>query len=195
MKIKSSDYAVSAVKAEQYPTDGLPEIALAGRSNVGKSSLINRLLNRKNLARTSSSPGKTQTLNFYLVNDDFYLVDVPGYGFAKVSKKQRAEFGVMIQDYLETRADLEGLMILIDARHEPTKDDQAMYEYAQYLNLPILVVLTKVDKLKKNAANRAKQQLGKSLDLSKDNVTVQTFSAVTGTGRTEVLNWIEAQLS
>lgn len=195
MKIKSSDYAVSAVKAEQYPQDGLPEIALAGRSNVGKSSLINRLLNRKNLARTSSSPGKTQTLNFYLVNEEFYLVDVPGYGFAKVSKKQRAEFGVMIQDYLETRANLEGLMILVDARHEPTKDDQAMYEYAQYLNLPILVVLTKVDKLKKNAASRAQQQLGKTFDLAKDNVTVQTFSAVTGAGRAEVLDWIETHLS
>jgi GTP-binding protein len=101
----------------------------------------------------------------------------------------------MIQDYLETRADLLGLMILIDSRHEPTKDDQAMYEYAQYLNLPLLIVLTKVDKLKKNAANRAKQQLGRTLDLSADNVTVQTFSAVTGEGRTEVLDWIETHLA
>lgn len=194
MKIKSSRYAVSAVKAAQYPHDNLPEIALAGRSNVGKSSLINCLLHRKNLARTSSSPGKTQTLNFYLVNQKFYLVDVPGYGFAKVSKQQRAQFGVMIQDYLETRADLLGLIILLDARHQPTKDDQAMYEYAQYLHLPILIVLTKVDKLKKRAAQGLKQALGKVLDLSPAYVSVQTFSAVTGLHRPEILAWIEEHL-
>lgn len=108
MIIKSSDYAISAVTVKQYPEDNLPEIALAGRSNVGKSSLINSLLKRKNLARTSSQPGKTQTLNFYIVNEDFYLVDVPGYGYAKVSRTQRQKFGEMIQDYLETRANLRG---------------------------------------------------------------------------------------
>ena len=138
MIIKNSDYAVSAVREDQYPKEKLPEIALAGRSNVGKSSLINTLLKRKNLARTSSQPGKTQTLNFYIVNEEFYLVDVPGYGYAKVSQKQREAFGEMIQDYLETRPNLKGLIILVDARHEPTKDDIAMYDYAQYLNLPIL---------------------------------------------------------
>ena len=106
MIIKNSDYAVSAVREDQYPKDNLPEIALAGRSNVGKSSLINTLLKRKNLARTSSQPGKTQTLNFYIVNEEFYLVDVPGYGYAKVSQKQREAFGEMIQDYLETRPNL-----------------------------------------------------------------------------------------
>ena len=193
--IKSSEYAVSAVKEEQYPKDNLPEIALAGRSNVGKSSLINTLLKRKNLARTSSQPGKTQTLNFYLVNDDFYLVDVPGYGYAKVSQKRRQEFGEMIQDYLETRPNLKGLIILIDSRHEPTKDDISMYEYAQYLNIPILVVCTKMDKIKKNQTNKVMTGLRKKLDLNYDHVTVLTFSSVTKFHVTELGNWIEDKIS
>lgn len=195
MIIKSSEYAVSAVKEEQYPKDNLPEIALAGRSNVGKSSLINTLLKRKNLARTSSQPGKTQTLNFYLVNDDFYLVDVPGYGYAKVSQKRRQEFGEMIQDYLETRPNLKGLIILIDSRHEPTKDDISMYEYAQYLNIPILVVCTKMDKIKKNQTNKVMAGLRKKLDLNYDHVTVLTFSSVTKFHVTELGNWIEDKIS
>ena len=195
MIIKSSEYAVSAVKEEQYPKDNLPEIALAGRSNVGKSSLINTLLKRKNLARTSSQPGKTQTLNFYLVNDDFYLVDVPGYGYAKVSQKRRQEFGEMIQDYLETRPNLKGLIILIDSRHEPTKDDISMYEYAQYLDIPILVVCTKMDKIKKNQTNKVMTGLRKKLDLNYDHVTVLTFSSVTKFHVTELGNWIEDKIS
>ncbi len=195
MIIRSSEYAVSAVKEEQYPKDNLPEIALAGRSNVGKSSLINTLLKRKNLARTSSQPGKTQTLNFYLVNDDFYLVDVPGYGYAKVSQKRRQEFGEMIQDYLETRPNLKGLIILIDSRHEPTKDDISMYEYAQYLNIPILVVCTKMDKIKKSQANKVMAVLRKKLDLNYDHVTVLTFSSVTKFHVTELGNWIEDKIS
>lgn len=194
MKIKKSEYAVSAVKEAQYPKDDLPEIALAGRSNVGKSSLINTLLRRKNLARTSSQPGKTQTLNFYRVNDSFYLVDVPGYGYAKVSQKKRQEFGEMIQDYLETRANLKGLIILIDSRHEPTKDDVAMYNYAQYLNLPILVVCTKIDKIKKSQMNKVEANLKKTLDLSYKNVSVLTFSSVTKLHVTELGNWIETNL-
>lgn len=195
MIIRSSEYAVSAVKEKQYPKDNLPEIALAGRSNVGKSSLINTLLKRKNLARTSSQPGKTQTLNFYLVNDDFYLVDVPGYGYAKVSQKRRQEFGEMIQDYLETRPNLKGLIILIDSRHEPTKDDISMYEYAQYLNIPILVVCTKMDKIKKSQANKVMAGLRKKLDLNYDHVTVLTFSSVTKFHVTELGNWIEDKIS
>lgn len=195
MKITSSEYAVSAVKESQYPAEGLTEIALAGRSNVGKSSLINAFLQRKNLARTSSQPGKTQTLNFYLVNDDFYLVDVPGYGYAKVSKQQRAEFGEMIQDYLETRADLRGLILLVDGRHEPTKDDIAMYEYAQYLDLPILVVATKMDKLKKSQYNKTLSNLQAKLDLKKDHVTTLLFSAESKLGMEQLHAWIEARLA
>lgn len=195
MIIKSSSYAVSAVKESQYPKDNLPEIALAGRSNAGKSSLINTLLKRKNLARTSSQPGKTQTLNFYLVNDEFYLVDVPGYGYAKVSQKRRQEFGEMIQDYLETRPNLKGLVILIDSRHEPTKDDIAMYEYAQYLNIPILVVCTKMDKIKKSQTNKVMAGLKKNLDLNYDHVTVLTFSSVTKLHVAELGDWIEDKIN
>ena len=197
MIISQSEFAVSAVKASQYPKDGLDEIALAGRSNVGKSSLINTLLQRKNLARTSSSPGKTQTLNFYRVGSDqadFYLVDVPGYGYAKVSKKQREEFGEMIQDYLETRAYLKGLILLIDGRHEPTADDIAMYDYAQYLNLPILIVATKMDKIKKNAFNKTEAAFRKHLNLNKDNVTFLPFSSVTKLNVDQVKDWIQARL-
>lgn len=195
MIIKSSSYAVSAVKESQYPQDNLPEIALAGRSNVGKSSLINTFLKRKNLARTSSQPGKTQTLNFYLVNEEFYLVDVPGYGYAKVSQKKRQEFGQMIQDYLETRPNLKGLIILVDGRHEPTKDDIAMYNYAQYLNIPILVVCTKMDKIKKSQVNKTLAQLKKKLDLNYDHVTVLTFSSVTKLHVAELNNWIEDRVN
>lgn len=197
MIIKQSEFSVSAVKASQYPEGGLDEIALAGRSNVGKSSFINTLLQRKNLARTSSSPGKTQTLNFYRVDSgqaDFYLVDVPGYGYAKVSKKQREEFGEMIQDYLETRAYLKGLILLIDGRHEPTADDIAMYDYAQYLNLPILLVATKMDKIKKNAFNKTEAAFRKHLNLNKDNVTFLPFSSVTKLNVDQVKDWIQARL-
>lgn len=194
MIIKSSDYAISAVKEEQYPKDNLPEIALAGRSNVGKSSLINSLLGRKNLARTSSQPGKTQTLNFYVVNQGFYLVDVPGYGYAKVSQVQRQKFGEMIQDYLETRENLQGLILLTDSRHEPTKDDVAMYNYALYLNLPILVICTKIDKVKKSQENKVIANLNKKLDLAYDNVSVLTYSAVKKTHVKEVWDWIEQNL-
>ncbi len=194
MIIKNSDYAVSAVREDQYPKDNLPEIALAGRSNVGKSSLINTLLRRKNLARTSSQPGKTQTLNFYIVNEEFYLVDVPGYGYAKVSQKQREAFGEMIQDYLETRPNLKGLIILVDARHEPTKDDIAMYDYAQYLNLPILVVCTKMDKIKKSQINKVLSNLKKHLDLNYENVSVLTFSSVSKLHVKELGDWIEKHL-
>ena len=194
MIIKESSYAISAVREDQYPADNLPEIALSGRSNVGKSSLINTLLNRKNLARTSAQPGKTQTLNFYLVNHDFYLVDVPGYGYAKVSQKKREQFGTMIQDYLETRANLQGLIILVDARHEPTKNDVAMYNYALYLNIPILVVCTKIDKVKKSQQNQVLAILKQKLDLNHDNVDVVTFSSVQKLHVQEVWQWIEQNL-
>ena len=194
MIIKDSSYAISAVREDQYPTDNLPEVALSGRSNVGKSSLINTLLNRKNLARTSAQPGKTQTLNFYLVNHAFYLVDVPGYGYAKVSQKKREQFGIMIQDYLETRANLQGLIILVDGRHEPTKNDVAMYNYALYLNIPILVVCTKIDKVKKSQQNQVLTMLKRKFGLNHDNVDVLTFSSVQKLHVQEVWQWIEQNL-
>lgn len=192
MKVTSSEFIISAVSDKQYPQDDLPEFALAGRSNVGKSSLINTIVNRRNLARTSQQPGKTQTLNFYKVNNDLYLVDVPGYGYARVSKKQREKFGEMIQDYLETRADLRGLVLLVDARHDPTEDDINMYNYAQYLDIPILVVATKMDKLKKMEASQIEQKIGRSLDLNHDNVTFLPFSSVKRLNVDKFWDWINA---
>ncbi|QNQ82423.1 YihA family ribosome biogenesis GTP-binding protein [Lactobacillus sp. PV037] len=191
MKVTDSEFFISAVGEKQYPKDDLPEFALAGRSNVGKSSLINAIVNRRKLARTSQQPGKTQTLNFYKVNNELYLVDVPGYGYAKVSKKQREKFGEMIQDYLETRADLKGLVLLVDARHDPTKDDISMFEYAQYLDIPILVVATKMDKLKKMEASQIKQKIGKSLDLDQEHVSFLPFSSVKKLNIDKFWDWIE----
>lgn len=191
MKVNNSKFVISAVSDKQYPQDDLPEIALSGRSNVGKSSLINAVLNRRNLARTSQQPGKTQTLNFYLVNTDLYFVDVPGYGYAKVSKGQRQKFGEMIQDYLETRADLKGLVLLVDARHDPTVDDINMFNYALCLNIPILVVATKIDKLKKSAIGQLESKIGLSLDLTQSQVTFLPFSSETKINIDKFWKWIE----
>ncbi len=194
MKINSAEMVMSAVKAHQYPEDDKPEFALAGRSNVGKSSLINAILNRRKLARTSSSPGKTQTLNFYHINDAFYFVDVPGYGYAKVSKKQREEFGVMIEGYLTTRKQLRGMVLLVDSRHLPTEDDKIMFEYAQYIGKPILVVATKIDKIKPSQHNKVLKNMKSELDLSDPNVTFLTFSAETKFHVEEFWQWIEANM-
>lgn len=191
MKVNNSKFVISAVSDKQYPQDDLPEIALSGRSNVGKSSLINAVLNRRNLARTSQQPGKTQTLNFYLVNTDLYFVDVPGYGYAKVSKEQRQKFGEMIQDYLETRADLKGLVLLVDARHDLTVDDINMFNYALCLNIPILVVATKIDKLKKSAIGQLESKIGLSLDLTQSQVTFLPFSSETKINIDKFWKWIE----
>src|SRR5690625_263517 len=150
MKINSAKLQISAVSKKQYPNDKLPEIALAGRSNVGKSSFINRMIQRKNLVRTSSKPGKTQTLNFYKINDLFYFVDVPGYGYAKVSKKEREKWGLMMEEYFETRTQLSIVVLITDIRHQPTNNDLQMYHYLKYYDLPVLVIATKLDKIKKN---------------------------------------------
>src|SRR5690625_4961517 len=148
MKITQAEIVISAVSQKQYPKDSLPEIALAGRSNVGKSSLINRMINRRDLARTSSKPGKTQTLNFYKLNDAFYFVDVPGYGYAKVSKRDQKFWGPMMEEYFETRDQLQVVILITDLRHRPTKDDIQMYEYLKYLQLPVIIVATKHDKVR-----------------------------------------------
>src|SRR5690625_3684683 len=147
MKVNKAEIEISAVSQAQYPTSNLPEIALAGRSNVGKSSFINKMINRKSLVRTSAKPGKTQTLNFYSINDAFYFVDVPGYGYAKVSKKEREKWGQMMEEYFETRDVLKLVVLIVDSRHDPTKDDLQMAEYLDYLELPLLVIATKLDKV------------------------------------------------
>lgn len=184
---------LSAVSSKQYPDEGYPEIALLGRSNVGKSSLINTLINRKSFARTSSTPGKTQTLNFYNIEDQLYLVDVPGYGFAKVSKKQREEFGVMIEEYLTTRKPLKGVVILVDGRHAPSDDDISMYQFVSYYHIPTLIVATKMDKVKGNQWNKTTSLVKKTMELNQTD-SLQLFSSATKKGKDEVWAWIEDKI-
>ena len=191
MNIEEVTLESTAVRISQYPTDKKCEFLLVGRSNVGKSSFINTLIERKNFAHTSSKPGKTQTLNFYLVNKDFYLVDVPGYGYASVSKDKQKKFGLMIEDYIKNRENLKRVFLLIDYRHKPTEDDVLMYNYLKYYNLNITIVATKYDKVTKN--NRIKQDklIKDTLKLSDEEVFVP-FSTVTKKGREDILKIIES---
>ncbi len=194
MQIDNVKEPIIAIRISQYPTDNLDEFLLLGRSNVGKSSFINTLIERKNFARTSSKPGKTQTLNFYLVNDKFYLVDVPGYGFASVSKDTQKKFGLMIEDYLKTRENLRNVFLLVDYRHKPTEDDILMYNFLKYYNLNITIVATKYDKITKN--NRAKQDklIRNAFDLKEDETFIP-WSTITKKGRNEVLAIINNNLT
>lgn len=193
MEIKTVDLKNIAVRQSQYPEDKLCEFLLVGRSNVGKSSFINTLISRKNYARTSSKPGKTQTLNFYLVNDLFYLIDVPGYGYAKVDKGTSKKMGLMIEEYLKNRDDLKHVFLLIDYRHKPTEDDILMYNYLKYYNLEITIVATKYDKVTKN--NRIKQDklIRDTLKLE-ENESFIPFSTITKKGKEEVFEIIEKYL-
>lgn len=189
MKIKHAEFLISAVGSAQLPTDALPEIALAGRSNVGKSSLINTMIERKNLARTSSVPGKTQQMNYYRINNQLYFVDLPGYGFAKVSKSQREKWGRMIENYLLSREHLKLVLHIIDARHPPTADDQSMYEWLQHFGLPVIIVATKMDKLRKTHVTRHLKIIRQTLQLENE-IPLIAFSSETGLGREELWNHI-----
>ena len=193
MQIEKVEEPIIAVRRSQYPEDNKSEFLLVGRSNVGKSSFINTIIERKNFARTSSKPGKTQTLNFYLINNLFYLVDVPGYGYASVSKDTQKKFGLMIEEYLKNRSNLKHVFLLIDYRHKPTEDDVLMFEFLKYYNLDITVVATKYDKISKN--NRVKQDklIKDTLKLCEDDNFI-TFSTVTKKGRSEVLEIIESKI-
>lgn len=191
MQVHNVNLTISAVRPEQYPDAKLPEVALAGRSNVGKSSLINTLINRRNYARTSSQPGKTQTLNFYNIEDLLYFVDVPGYGYAKVSQKEREKWARMIETYFSTRQELKGAISLVDARHEPSELDYQMIEFLHYYNIPVLVVGTKIDKIPKSKRNKSESQIRKKLQLTKNDRLI-LFSAVDKIGKDEVWNWIES---
>ncbi|MDF2927609.1 MAG: engB [Paenibacillaceae bacterium] len=185
MKVVNAEFIISAVSPAQYPEDALPEIALAGRSNVGKSSLINRMINRKNLARTSSQPGKTQTLNYYRINDLLYFVDLPGYGYAKVSKSKREEWGKFIEGYLTHREELKLLIQLIDMRHPPSDQDIAMYEWAKHIGLTVCVVVTKADKIGRSKWQKHAKIIKEELGFDKqDNFVI--FSSETGMGREEL---------
>ena len=193
MQIEKVNEPIIATRISQYPEDKKCEFLLLGRSNVGKSSFINTLIERKNFARTSSKPGKTQTLNFYLVNDNFYLVDVPGYGFASVSKETQKKFGVMIEDYLKTRENLCHVFLLVDYRHKPTEDDVLMYEFLKYYNLKITVVTTKYDKVSKNSRVKQDKLIKNTLKLD-ENEEFLPWSTITKKGRTEVLDIINSYL-
>ncbi len=192
MQIENVSEPIIAVRRSQYPDDNKPEFLLVGRSNVGKSSFINTLIERKNFARTSSKPGKTQTLNFYKVNDAFYLVDVPGYGYASVSKDTQKKFGLMIEEYLKERPNLKHVFMLIDYRHKPTEDDVLMYDFLKYYNLDITIVATKYDKISKN--NRIKQDKLIKDTLKFDDNEFITFSTVTKKGKAEVSNLIAGKI-
>ena len=190
MKINKVDLVISAVRRSQYPTDNKPEFLLVGRSNVGKSSFINTLINRKNYARTSSSPGKTQTINFYLVNDAFYLVDAPGYGFAKLGKAKKKKFGLMMEDYLTNRENLKQVFMLVDFRHKPSSDDIMMYNFLKYYKIPVTIVATKSDKVGITKHQAQRNLLMNDLDLVVGDDFI-VFSNVTKAGKSEVHEKIE----
>lgn len=195
MIIKNAEFVISAVGPKQYPTDNLPEIALAGRSNVGKSSMINKFINRKNLARTSSKPGKTQTLNYYKINNDqFYFVDLPGYGFAQVSQSEKEKWAKFIDAYLTKRETLCGVIQLVDLRHPPSKDDINMYEWLMHMHKDVLIVATKCDKISKGQWLKHIKQVREGLKADKAQQII-AFSAETGQGVDEVHQWVEAHVA
>ena len=193
MKITSVDLKISAVRRSQYPTDGDSEYLLVGKSNVGKSSFINTLVGRKNIAYTSGKPGKTQTLNFYIVNNDFYLVDVPGYGYAAVNKKTQEKFGKMIEEYLEKRDELIRVFMLIDFRHKPTEDDVLMYNFLKYHEIKVVLVATKVDKIGSTLREKHKKQILETIDLAIGDELI-LFSSKTKLGKKEVHNLLEKEV-
>ncbi|TJY41462.1 YihA family ribosome biogenesis GTP-binding protein [Cohnella pontilimi] len=190
MKIKSSEFVISAAGESQFPVDGLPEVALAGRSNVGKSSLINKMLLRRNLARTSAQPGKTQTLNYYLINGELYFVDFPGYGYAKVSKSQREAWGKLAERYLRDRKPLKLVLQLVDLRHPPSADDRNMYAWLSHYGIPMCVVATKADKISRNQIPKHAKIVRQTLGMP-GHVPLIVFSSETGQGREELWSLIE----
>jgi len=193
MKVNQAEIVISAVSEAQYPGDSLPEIVLLGRSNVGKSSFINTLIERKKLARTSSQPGKTQTMNFYKINEAFYFVDMPGYGYARVSKKEREKWGKMIEYYLRNRENVVSVFQLMDARHEPTEDDLLMYNWLTYYGIDPYIIATKADKISKTRQSKAFTNILKTFGLrSKEELIL--FSAATKLGKQAVWDLIEPRI-
>ena len=188
MKVTTAEFITSAVKRSGYPEELLPEVAFAGKSNVGKSSLINTLVNRKNLVRTSSSPGRTQMLNFFRINNQVNFVDFPGYGFAKVPLKVRAQWKPMVESYLKHRTTLQLVIILLDIRRVPSSDDASLIRWLESFNIPFLIVLTKTDKLSQNKCSAQQKIIQDFLLLKREEVIC--FSAVTKKGRQEILKRI-----
>ena len=182
MKINSVMLETIANRESQYPTDNKKEFLLAGRSNVGKSSFINTCINRKNMAHTSATPGKTQTLNFYLINDEFYFVDVPGYGYAATSKEVQKKFGMMIEEYLKNRDNLQRVFLLVDSRHKVMEDDLLMFNFIKYHNLDVTIVATKCDKLKQSDRAKLDSKFNEAFELA-NNDNIVYFSSVTKEGK------------
>lgn len=189
MDIKKSEFIISAVNKSQYPKDGRPEIAFVGRSNVGKSSLINTITNRRKLAKTSSTPGKTRLINYFLINDSVYFVDLPGYGYAKVSKKEQMSWGKMIEGYLTESGNLKKVILLVDCRHKPTKDDVMMYSWIKHFDVQVVIVGTKSDKLSKNQLLKSDKIIRETLELQSDDEIVY-FSSLNKSGKDKLINTI-----
>lgn len=187
MRIKQSEFIISAVRKPQYPTDERVEIAFVGRSNVGKSSIINALTNRKKLAKVSQTPGKTKLINFFLINNDFYLVDLPGYGYAKVSKAEKESWGKTIEDYLAGREELKRVVLLVDSRHKPTADDIMMHEWIIHYGYDVIVVATKSDKLSNNQLRKSEKVIRETLKLQKED-KLYFFSSLNKKGKDELIN-------
>ena len=191
MNIQAAEFITGAADWSGLPEDGRPEVAFIGRSNVGKSSLINALLFRKNLARTSKTPGKTQQFNYYLINNRFYLVDLPGFGYAKVSKKERERWARFIEDYLNDRSTLRGVVHLVDSRHAPTRKDEDVFAFMKGFDVPYTVALTKVDKLSNNQRTKSVARAKKALKQMGLEAPVVPTSSEDGRGCKEVLRWME----
>ncbi|HAC1383806.1 TPA_asm: YihA family ribosome biogenesis GTP-binding protein [Listeria monocytogenes] len=190
MDVNNVELIISAVRPEQYPETDLPEYALAGRSNVGKSSFINTMIRRKSMARISQKPGKTQTLNFYKIEEALFFVDVPGYGFAKVSKTEREKWGVMIETYITSREQLRGVIQIVDLRHKPTEDDRMMYEFLKYYDIPVIVIATKADKIPRSKWQKNAKIVRETLDFDPDDKFV-LFSSETKLGKDEAWQFIK----
>jgi GTP-binding protein len=190
MEVNNVNLEAVAVKPEQYPQDGLPEVAFVGKSNVGKSSLINAMVNRNAYARVSGTPGKTRTLNFYKIEEALYFVDLPGYGYAKAPKSQMEKWGSMIENYLLKRQQLKRIILLLDIRHEPGANDRMMYDWLKHYNHTIIIVATKSDKLKRSQTQRHVSIIRKALGMEAGEI-ILPFSSEHKTGRDELWQIIE----
>lgn len=191
MKVHQVELVISAVRPEQYPEGDLPEFALAGRSNVGKSSFINKMIGRNSMARISSKPGKTQTLNFYKIEETLYYVDVPGYGYAKVSKKEREAWGKMIETYITSRDQLRAVILIVDLRHPPSNDDVMMYDFLKHYGIPCIIIATKADKIPKSKWQKHLKVTKESLNLA-DGDELIMFSSETGLGKDKAWDAIKS---
>ncbi|NLL30208.1 MAG: YihA family ribosome biogenesis GTP-binding protein [Clostridiales bacterium] len=187
-KIKNADFVISAVKRSQYPVTGLPEVAFVGRSNVGKSSIINAITNRRKLAKVSQTPGKTRLINFFIINNnEFYLVDLPGYGYAKVSKAEKASWGKTIETYLNGREELKRVILLVDSRHKPTADDIQMHEWIKFYGYDEIIIATKSDKLSNNEIRKSEKVIRETLKLTKED-RLYFFSSLNKKGKDELVD-------